>query len=67
VELIFVRGKGDKDRSTLLAKALSMPLQAHLARVKVLHDNELAEGHGDVELPYALANKYPKAAWEWGW
>jgi predicted metalloenzyme YecM len=27
----------------------------------------LAEGGGDVELPYALAAKYPKAAWEWGW
>jgi len=28
---------------------------------------ELAEGGGDVELPYALAAKYPKAAREWGW
>jgi integrase len=33
----------------------------------MLHDKELAEGGGDVELPYALAAKYPKAAWEWGW
>jgi hypothetical protein len=30
-------------------------------------DKELAEGGGDVELPYALAAKYPKAAWEWSW
>ena len=56
--LIFVRqGKGDKDRTTLLAKTLSQPIQNHLAQVKVLHDNELAAGGGDVELPYALATK----------
>jgi integron integrase len=66
--LVMVRGgKGDKDRSTLLAKSLLAPLKAHLERIKVLHDQELAEGHGDVELPYALAIKYPKAAWEWCW
>jgi integron integrase len=66
--LVLVReGKGDKDRSTLLSSCLLAPLKAHLERVKALHDKELAEGHGDVELPYALATKYPKAAYEWGW
>jgi predicted metalloenzyme YecM len=35
--------------------------------VKALHDQTLAEGGGGVELPYALAAKYPKAAWEWSW
>ena len=66
--LLFVRGgKGDKDRTTLFPKCLFEPLREHLTRVKTLHDKELAEGGGDVELPYALAAKYPKAAWEWGW
>lgn len=66
--LLFVRGgKGDKDRTTLFPKCLFEPLRGHLARVKALHDQELADGGGDVELPYALAAKYPKAAWEWGW
>jgi integrase len=66
--LLFVRsGKGDKDRTTLLPKCLFDPLMRHLAHVKMLHDKELAEGGGDVELPYALAAKYPKAAREWGW
>jgi len=27
----------------------------------------LADGGGDVYLPDALARKYPKAPWEWGW
>jgi len=66
--LLFVRGgKGDKDRTTLFPKCLFEPLRDHLVRVKMLHDKELAEGGGDVELPYALAAKYPKAAWEWSW
>ena len=66
--LIFVRdGKGDKDRATLLPSCLHAALKVHLARVKTLHDEELAQGHGDVELPYALATKYPKAAWQLAW
>jgi integron integrase len=67
-ELVTVRAsKGDKDRTTLLPRSLVGPLRAHLERVKALHDRELAAGHGDVELPYALQAKYPKAAWEWPW
>ena len=66
--LLTVRAsKGDKDRTTLLPGCLVGPLKAHLERVKALHGRELAEGHGDVEMPYALQVKYPKAAWEWCW
>ena len=66
--LIFVRaGKGGKDRSTLLPQTVKPALVAHLERVKALHDKNLADGHGDVELPDALDRKYPKAAWEWCW
>ena len=66
--LVTVRaGKGDKDRTTLLPACLAEPLKAHLARVKALHETELAAGRGDVELPHCLQVKYPKAAWEWGW
>ncbi|MFA7230784.1 MAG: integron integrase [Victivallaceae bacterium] len=67
-ELLTVRAsKGDKDRTTLLPGCLVVPLKAHLERVKALHDRELSEGHGDVEMPYALQVKYPRAAWEWCW
>ena len=66
--LVTVRAsKGDKDRTTLLPGCLCSPLKSHLERVKVFHGRELAEGHGDVEMPYALQVKYPKAAWEWCW
>jgi len=65
---ILVRdGKGGKDRITMLPAPLIEPLQAHLVRVKSLHERDLAQGYGDVELPDALMRKYPKAQYEWAW
>jgi integrase len=60
-------GKGEKDRITMLPKSLSEQLQRHLEKVRLLHEEDLAEGFGDVFLPYALERKYPAAprAWEW--
>jgi integron integrase len=66
--LIYVRGgKGGKDRVTLFPKALHVELQAHLERVKELHDKDLAAGYGDAYLPNALDRKYPQASKEFGW
>ncbi|MBL0699757.1 MAG: integron integrase [Desulfosarcina sp.] len=67
-DIIFVRaGKGDKDRATILAKQIQPQLQAHLKRVKELHEQDLADGFGEVYLPGALNRKYPAAPREWGW
>ena len=60
-------GKGGKDRRTMLPQSLRGALQEHLARVKILHEEDLAKGNGRVELPQALAAKYPNADREWGW
>jgi integron integrase len=60
-------GNGGKDRVTILPEGLAEPLKQYLVRVKGLHEKDLAEGYGDVELPDALLRKYPKAAYEWGW
>ncbi len=69
-QLIHVRrGKGGKDRTTVLAKALIPELRIHLGQVLDLHDRHLADGSGTVALPDALAKKYPNAeterAWQW--
>jgi integron integrase len=65
---ILVRdAKGAKDRVTMLPEQAVQPLQAHLGRVRSLHQGDLAAGHGEVSLPYALARKYPRAGREWGW
>jgi integron integrase len=60
-------GKDFKDRVTMLPESLIAPLQAHLARVESLHEEDVAAGYGAVYLPYALEKKYPNAAKEWGW
>jgi len=59
--------KGDKDRVTMLPQNLKEPLKKHLQRIKKLHDNDLKNGFGVVDLPGALARKYPNASKEWGW
>lgn len=65
--IIVREGKGDKDRVTMLPDNLVTPLREHLARVKHLHEKDLAEGYGTVHLPNALDIKYPHANQEWGW
>ena len=66
--LMIVRdGKGQEDRITMLPDSLIAPLQEHLQRVKRLHQEDLARGHGSVYLPFALERKYPNAGREWIW
>ena len=55
-------GKGDKDRVTTFPESLIPLLQNHLAKVKLMHNNDLEKGYGTVYLPHALARKYPTAA-----
>jgi integron integrase len=66
-EILVREAKGFKDRVTMLPAALVDPLKAHLKQVRDLHDQDVAEGLGEVYLPYALDRKYPNAAREWGW
>ena len=66
-ELVVRDGKGQKDRVTMLPRVLVGPLQEHLAMVAALHQQDLAEGFGHANLPFALARKYPNAAADWAW
>jgi integron integrase len=65
--LVVRDGKGGNDRVTLLPASLRAPLRLHLAKVKALHDEDLAHGFGRVYLPFALDRKYPHAARAWAW
>lgn len=68
MKTITVRsGKGAKDRITTFPSSITPFLQNHLSKVKVIHETDLARGHGEVYMPYALARKYPKAVREWDW
>lgn len=60
-------GKGEKDRITMLPTSLTQQLKHHLEKVRLLHQDDLRAGYGEVYLPYALARKYPNAPKDWGW
>lgn len=66
-QIIVRAGKGDKDRATPLPAVASAALAAHLEAVKRQYDADLRHGAGWVELPWALARKYPNAGREWAW
>lgn len=66
-EIAVRDGKGAKDRITMLPESLIAPLQDHLKRVKKIHERDLSEGWGRVQMPNALARKYPNASSEWLW
>ncbi len=65
---IMIRdGKGKQDRLTMLPEQLVEPLKLQLNYAQSLHNLDLAEGLGEVELPDALARQYPHAARSWEW
>ena len=66
-ELVVRRGKGAKDRVTVLPARLRGPLADHLLIRRRLHDADLARGMGAAPLPEALGRKFPGAGRDWGW
>ena len=66
-QIVVRDGKGFKDRVTMLPMSLKPELEQHLLRVRLLHEQDVAGGGGEVYLPYALARKYPNAPKEWAW
>ena len=65
---ILVRdGKGAKDRVTMLPENVVQPMQAHLGKVRLLHQRDLQDGFGEAHLPHALSRKYPRAGFQWAW
>lgn len=68
-ELRVRDGKGRRDRLTVLPERVTAMLREKIASSLRLQREDLAKGHGEVELPDALARKYPKAGWEprWQW
>jgi integron integrase len=66
-EITVRRGKGAKDRVTMLPLALAPALAAQVGHAKRLHARDLAEGWGQIDLPAALDRKYPNAATDWRW
>lgn len=60
-------GKGNKDRVTTFPDKMADALKLHLAKVRQIHERDLADGFGEVYLPFALDRRFPNASREWRW
>ena len=67
MEIQVRRGKGGKDRLTMLSASAKQGLIEHLKNIKRVHEKDLREGAGRAKLPDAIARKYPDADSQWGW
>lgn len=66
-QIVVREGNGGKDRLTMLPVKLIPELQRYLKGVKVIHEADLADGYGQVELPDTSERKSPGAERKWGW
>jgi integron integrase len=60
-------GKGHKDRVTMLPTKFADQLKRHLKKVKIIFEEDLHSGFGEVYMPNALAKKFTKASKSWLW
>lgn len=66
-QIIVRAGKGNKDRVTMLPARLVEPMRRLIDERRRWHYVDQATGHASVDLPFALARKYPNAGSEWVW
>jgi integrase len=52
---------------SVLPKSVLDPLRSHLDRVQALHRSDLADGFGEVYLPFGLSRKFLNGGREWAW
>ena len=65
--MIIWDSKSLDDRSLPLPERLIKKFKQQIKHNKNLHDGDLKNGFGSVEMPNALARKYPNAAKEFKW
>jgi integrase len=53
-QIVVRRGKGQKDRRTMLPETVKAQLAAHLREVRCQHQRDLSQGLGRVALPAAV-------------
>jgi integron integrase len=66
-QLTLREGKGDKDRFVMLPSATREPLRRRMEWRSALHAADIAGGDGRVDMPSALARKFPNADHELAW
>lgn len=66
-QIIVRDGKGAQDRISMLPESILEQLKNQLVNVEDIYQQDFRNGNGRVDLPYALARKYPNAEREWIW
>jgi integron integrase len=66
-QIVVRDGKGQKDRVTPLPVTVVAVLKQQIDEVRRVRAADLADGFGEVSLPFALDRKYPNAARELPW
>jgi integron integrase len=65
---VFIfRGKGKKDRYSILPLTLKEPLKKQIGKAKRIHERDLSEGYGKASVPKALHRKYKYAMQDTAW
>ena len=65
--IIVREGKGGKDRVVMLPATLEHGLREQFARIRGQWEADRAAGRAGVQLPHALARKFPRAPLSWAW
>jgi len=64
---VTVRGKGDKDRETVLPGSIKGTMINHIESVRKIYEKDRENGLAGVQLSGALERKLPNAGKEWAW
>lgn len=65
--LFVYRGKGKKDRYTLLPHSLEPAIEQHISECQFIHKNDVSAGYGLPSLPAALITKYRDSVKDLSW
>ncbi len=65
--IVVREAKGGKDRVVMLPESLREPLRVQLQAAHAVWAQDRAAGWPGVDLPHALAAKYPRAPESWAW
>jgi integron integrase len=66
-QLTIREGKGDKDRYVMLPTSVRARIEQQILWRRSVHEQDLARGYGRVEMPTALARKFPGADHSLAW
>lgn len=64
---VIARGKGDKDRETVLPESIKNTLRNHIESVRKIYEKDRENTLAGVKLPGDLGRKLPNAGKEWAW